>query len=166
MMQKRNWALWDSFRCAFHGILHTVLTERNMRIHISSAALVLYFAYHLQFSNTEWCLLVLIIGCVFAGELFNTAMEHAIDAKTAEYQEFAKRAKDAAAGGELVLAIMAAVLGFILFLQDGRLHTLLQLCTGSWLHGSALVIYGIIAIWFIFSGKNKRDGGKQIDSEV
>lgn len=137
-----------------------------MRIHMSSAVLVLYFACHLQFGGVEWCLLALAIGSVFAGELFNTAIEHAIDAKTAEYQEFAKWAKDAAAGGELVLAIMAAVLGLILFLQNGRLHTLLQLCTGSWLRSSALVIYIIIALWFIFSEKNKRDGGKQIDSEV
>ncbi len=165
-MQKRNWLLRDSFRCAFHGIIHTVLTERNMRIHISSAALVLYFAYHMQFSSVEWCILTLAIGGVCAGEIFNTAIEHAIDAKTSEYHEFAKLAKDAAAGGELVLAIMAAVLGLILFLQNGRIHTLLQICTSSWLRSSALAVYIIIALWFIFSEKNKRDGGKKIDSEV
>lgn len=160
-MQKKHWTIIDSFRCAIRGVMEAVLGERNMRIHISAAVLVLYFAYHLQFSGTEWCFLVLAIGCVFAGEAFNTAIEHTIDAKIDEYQEFAKKAKDAAAGGELLMAVMAAVIGLILFLQDGRLHTLLQLCTSSWLRGGTLVIYIVIALWFIFSGKKQKKWGKK-----
>lgn len=159
-MQKKNWTIWNSFCCAFHGIADAVLEERNLRIHISCAALVLYISYHLQLSSVEWCFLVLAIGCVFAGEIFNTAIEHAIDAKTAEYQEFAKKAKDAAAGGELVMAAMAAVIGLILFLQNGRLHIIWQICTGSHIRSGALVIYVGIALWFIFGGKKQKRRGR------
>ena len=77
-MQKNNWTFWNSVQCALHGIRDAIAHERNMRIHISIGILVVYCAYHVNFSSVEWCLLFLVIGGVFAGELFNTAVEHAV----------------------------------------------------------------------------------------
>ncbi len=152
-MQKNNWTFWNSVQCALHGIRDAIAQERNMRIHISIGILVVYCAYHVNFSSVEWCLLFLVIGGVFAGELFNTAVEHAVDAKTNEYQMFARKAKDAAAGGELVMAILAIAVGLLLFLQKERIQNLAALWTRDWFRIVALVVYLVLAGWFIISGK-------------
>lgn len=64
----------------------------------------------------EWivciCLFVLVIG----GELFNTAIEIAIDLAMPKINDNAKKSKDIAAGGVLVLVIGSAIIGLIIFI--------------------------------------------------
>lgn len=156
-MRKKGLTLPESFRCAMRGIKETIAEERNMRIHISVAAVVFYFAYHLQMSAAEWCFLVFAVGIVLAGEVFNTAVEQTIDAKFDEYREAARKAKDAAAGSELIFAITAAAIGLLIFVRDGRIGQMIRLCAESKLRCAALVIYAVIAIWFIFPSKKTKE---------
>lgn len=157
MMQRKGVSLPESFRCAMRGIKETIAEERNMRIHISVAAPVFYFAYHLQLSVAEWCFLVFAVGIVLAGEVFNTAVEQTIDAKFDEYREAARKAKDAAAGSELIFAITAAAIGLLIFAREGRIGRLIKLCTESKLRCAALIIYAVIAVWFIVSSKKTKE---------
>ena len=64
----------------------------------------------------EWivciCLFVLVIG----GELFNTAIEIVVDLAMPKINGKAKKSKDIAAGGVLVLAIGSAIIGLIIFI--------------------------------------------------
>ena len=64
----------------------------------------------------EWivciCLFVLVIG----GELFNTAIEIAVDLAMPKINDNAKKSKDIAAGGGLVLVIGSAIIGLIIFI--------------------------------------------------
>ena len=64
----------------------------------------------------EWivciCLFVLVIG----GELFNTAIESAVDLAMPKINDNAKKSKDIAAGGVLVLVIGSAIIGLIIFI--------------------------------------------------
>ncbi|HCJ32496.1 MAG TPA: hypothetical protein DHV70_06390 [Firmicutes bacterium] len=64
----------------------------------------------------EWivciCLFVLVIG----GELFNTAIEIAVDLAMPKINDNAKKSKDIAAGGVLVLVIGSAIIGLIIFI--------------------------------------------------
>ena len=48
-------------------------------------------------------------------ELVNTAIESVVDLVTTERKPLAKTAKDTAAGAVLVAAIMAAIVGLIIF---------------------------------------------------
>ena len=48
-------------------------------------------------------------------ELVNTAVESVVDLVTTERKPLAKTAKDTAAGAVLVAAIMAAIVGLIIF---------------------------------------------------
>ena len=59
--------------------------------------------------------LVLTMAFVVAAELFNTAIESAVDLVTTEYHPLAKAAKDAAAGGVLVAAFSSVIVGLIIF---------------------------------------------------
>ena len=105
----------ESFSHAFDGILIGT-GERNMRIHMGFALLVVIFGLLLQISVTEWCLCFVLFGLIMGLELVNTAVEAVVDLVTEEYHPLAKRAKDAAAGAVLIAAVMAAVTGLIIFI--------------------------------------------------
>ena len=81
--------LYKSFGYAFQGIFNTIRTERNIKIHCAAAILVTIFGIWLQISKTEWMICFIL---------------------------FAKKAKDAAAGAVLIVAIFAAVIGILIFI--------------------------------------------------
>ncbi|WP_408070329.1 diacylglycerol kinase family protein [Butyrivibrio sp. JL13D10] len=107
--------LYKSFRYAFEGIFATVFHERNMQIHCLVTVLVVMFGIILKISLMEWYLCLLLFAIVLSLELVNTAVEAVVDLVTEEKQPLAKKAKDAAAGAVLVSAIIAAIIGGIIF---------------------------------------------------
>lgn len=108
--------LYRSFGYAFEGIRTCIRSERNMKIHCTAAVLVVIFGIWLKISVTEWCICLVLFGLVMGLEMVNTAVESAVDLVTKERRPLAKKAKDTAAGAVLVAAIMAAVVGCIIFL--------------------------------------------------
>ncbi|WP_167627978.1 diacylglycerol kinase family protein [Listeria valentina] len=113
---KRSRSYVASFKHAFCGIKTTLKEERNMKIHVASAVLVLLFAALFQVKMVEWLILLLCIGLVIALETVNTAIERTIDTITEEFLPEAKKAKDAAAGAVLIIATISAIIGLIIFI--------------------------------------------------
>ena len=74
--------LIKSFGYAFSGFAKAVKNERNLKIHLSVASLIIAFAYFFGLTRTEWAILFLAIGFVIASELFNTSVEWCADAVT------------------------------------------------------------------------------------
>lgn len=107
--------LLDSFNYAIDGIIHSVRTERNMRIHMVAALIVLTACFFYDLSKIEFLIITITISMVICAELLNTAIEYAVDATTNYYHPLAKLAKNAAAGGVLITAINAVVVGYIIF---------------------------------------------------
>lgn len=112
-MKHRN--LVDSFNDAIEGLIHTFRSERNMKIHLFIALLVLSAASFYELSRTETVVLFMAITLVLVAEMINTAIETVIDMVQRDYHPLAKIAKNVAAGGVLVTAINAIVIGYILF---------------------------------------------------
>ena len=108
--------LYKSFGYAFQGIFNTIRTERNIKIHCAAAILVTSFGIWLQISKTEWMICFILFGLILALELVNTAVEATVDLFTEERKPLAKKAKDAAAGAVLIVAIFAAVIGILIFI--------------------------------------------------
>lgn len=108
-------SLSRSFADAFAGFAETWLGERNMRIHTFLALLALAAGRLGALSCWEWLLLSMVIALVFAGELFNTAIEAAVDLCTDEVRPLARAAKNAAAAAVLVIAVGAVAAGWWLF---------------------------------------------------
>lgn len=108
--------LYKSFGYAFQGIFNTIRTERNIKIHCAAAILVTIFGIWLQISKTEWMICFILFGLILALELVNTAVEATVDLFTEERKPLCKKAKDAAAGAVLVVAIFAAVIGILIFI--------------------------------------------------
>ena len=116
MKREKKPPLRKTFGYAFEGILTGIRKERNMRIHTVAMILVVFFGTVLGLSATEWCICLVLFGLVMALELVNTAVEAVVDLVTEERKPLAKIAKDTAAGAVLIVAIMAAVIGCIIFL--------------------------------------------------
>jgi diacylglycerol kinase (ATP) len=116
MKREKKPPLRKTFGYAFEGILIGIRKERNMRIHTAAMILVVFFGTVLGLSATEWCICLVLFGLVMALELVNTAVEAVVDLVTEERKPLAKIAKDTAAGAVLIAAIMAAVIGCIIFL--------------------------------------------------
>lgn len=108
--------LYKSFGYAFQGIFNTIRTERNIKIHCAAAILDTIFGIWLQISKTEWMICFILFGLILALELVNTAVEATVDLFTEERKPLAKKAKDAAAGAVLIVAIFAAVIGILIFI--------------------------------------------------
>ncbi|AND85659.1 phosphatase PAP2 family protein [Clostridium tyrobutyricum] len=107
--------LLDSFNYAIEGIIYSVRTQRNMRIHMLAALFVLTLCFFYDLSKIEILAITITITMVIMAELFNTAVEFAIDATTNYYHPLVKLAKNAAAGGVLVTAVNAVLVGYIIF---------------------------------------------------
>lgn len=108
--------LFKSFSYAINGILTAVKHERNMRIHLTIAAIVIFASFYFSISKFEWLIILSVIGGVISLELVNSAIERVVDLVTLEHHPLAKLAKDMAAGAVFVAAIFAVVMGSIIFL--------------------------------------------------
>lgn len=106
----------SSLAYAFRGLVFFIKREHNAWIHlgVSLAVVILGFTYHI--SATEWMFLVFTIGLVFIAEAFNTALEVDMNLTSPGFHPFARDVKDIAAGGVLVAAFVAFIVGSIIFL--------------------------------------------------
>lgn len=78
--------------------------------------LVILASFYFHVSRVEWLILILCIAFVISAELINTAIEISLDYLAKEHHVKVEAAKDIAAGGVLVTAIGAAIIGLIIFL--------------------------------------------------
>ena len=112
---RRRISLLESFNYAIEGILHTLRTQRNMRIHLVVAVGVLAAAVALDVDRFELIALILAIGMVLFAEMVNTAVESAVDLATTSFDPMAKLAKDIAAGAVLISSVVAVAVGYLVF---------------------------------------------------
>ena len=107
--------LINSFKYAFEGILQAYVGEQNLKIHTVIAILVIIFGFILKISYTEWLVCLVLIGLVLMAEFFNTSIEYLVDLVSPEIHPLAKATKDTASAGVLMMAIISAIIGLIIF---------------------------------------------------
>ena len=114
----KNKNLSDSFKFAFHGVLHTLRKERNFKIHVCAAICALGLSIFLKISVVEFVCILISITMVLSAELINSAIESVVDLFVGDrLHPLAKAAKDAAAGAVLITAINAVAVGAAIFLK-------------------------------------------------
>lgn len=99
--------LIESFRFAISGIARTLVTQRNMKIHVLAALFVLLLGMISPFNYLTKAVVLLCIALVLFSEVMNTAMEAIVDLYTGETHRLAQIAKDAAAGGVMLLSVFS-----------------------------------------------------------
>lgn len=108
----RQWIKSANF--AIEGVLYAARTQRHVRYHFYSAAVVLVLSYVLGITKAEFLIIALAAISVLLAELFNTALEAVVDLLSPEHSERAKVAKDMAAGAVFVTAFGAATIGYLI----------------------------------------------------
>lgn len=114
-MRVKTKKLIKSFKYAFEGLTTAFKQEKNMKVHVLIAVLVLILGFALKISKIDWIICTFAIVMVITAELFNTAIETIVDMITMQKNEKAKIAKDVSAGAVLITAIGAAIVGIIIF---------------------------------------------------
>lgn len=154
--------LFRSFFFAFRGVIRTIQTERNLRIHITCLIYmfsILGFTDWFTLSRTDWALLILTSGTVISSEVINTAIENAVNLASEKYNKFAETAKDAAAGAVLVSAFFAVLTGIAILLQPDAFMKMFNYFKNN-ISMFLLFVFSIVpATLFIFwgFGNNKRN---------
>ncbi|HEY0882385.1 MAG TPA: diacylglycerol kinase family protein [Archangium sp.] len=95
---------------AWNGLIHTVVHQRNMRMHIISGLLVGLVGSGIRLGLAEKVTLIFCVLLVLFAEMLNSALEQLVDLAIQQFDEKAKLTKDIAAAAVLVLAIGTVVL--------------------------------------------------------
>jgi diacylglycerol kinase len=105
-----------SFKYAFEGIESFFRHQPNAVIHLLITVLVFLAAVLFHVSGKEWIALILSAGFVWSAEIFNTAIEAAMDHISPDQHPGVKFIKDVSAAAVLVAAITASAAGCIIFI--------------------------------------------------
>jgi diacylglycerol kinase len=98
------------------GIKLIFKNERNFRIDLVVAIVVILAGFAFQISYTDWIAISLVISMVFVAETINSAIEALCDTVSLDYKVNIKYAKDVSAGAVLVTALVSVVTGLIVFM--------------------------------------------------
>lgn len=111
-------SIFKKFKYAFRGLFSAIKEEKSLVIHIIISILVLVVAaiIHEQMKIYDWIILVIVIFLVIGMELINTAIENLVDTVSFKYNINARKIKDIAAATTLLFAIMAVIVGLLIFI--------------------------------------------------
>ena len=152
-MKKRT--IVDSFNAAIEGIIYTIKTQRNMRLHFLSAILIILISIFLQLEKIELLVVCTAVTLVLICEMFNTAIEKIIDLITPDFHPLARIIKDVAAGCVLISAIFAVIVGYLVFskyvISFELEQTLLRVQYSPW-HATFASL--LLVIFLVLMGKS------------
>lgn len=89
--------------------------EFSFKVQVIVGVMVLIASYVLQISNTEFLIVILMIGAVLAVEALNTAIEELCDHVTPAEHPHIGKVKDLGSGAVLLIGITATILGLVIF---------------------------------------------------
>jgi undecaprenol kinase len=93
-------------------------TERNMKFHGVATLGVIILGLACNLNMGEWVIILILIGLIWSAEMVNTSIEELANIAKKENNlsyEATTRLRDVAAGSVLVLAIVAAIIGLMIF---------------------------------------------------
>ena len=123
-----------------------------MRIHLTAAVYVLFFAPFLGVTRAEYAALILTIALVIAAEGFNSAIEMLCDYAQKSYNPYIGKTKDIAAGAVLVCAGFAAIIGFAVLWHPKALWALACAVITSPVYCPLFIVITVLAVVFIIVG--------------
>lgn len=105
----------SSFRYAIQGLRALFLEEPNARIHMIAVLVVVLGGWYFQVEIWEWISVILCFGLVISMELVNTSIENIADFVSPGHDKRIGKIKDQAAAAVLFSALMAFIVGLIIF---------------------------------------------------
>jgi diacylglycerol kinase (ATP) len=100
---------------AFKGAYLLFKNEASIQTQAVIAVLITVAGFYFQISSTEWAIQLLTIAAVMGAEGMNTAIEEIADFIHPEHHQRIGKIKDLAAGAVFIVAIVAMVIGAIIY---------------------------------------------------
>ena len=120
----KNDNFFEAWGNATNGIIYSATTQRNIRIQLVLAVIVMVLSLFYGLNTAEFlCLLFAVFMVIFA-ELINTAIETVVDLLVDVYHPKAKISKDVAAGAVVLAACNALVVGYFIFFKEENLKAI------------------------------------------
>lgn len=104
-----------SLKHALDGLGYALAHEKNFRIEILFAILIVGLVLVLKVKNWEAIILILMIMWVLISELTNTVLERVVDILKPRIHPYARLIKDLMAAVVLISAVSSIVVGIIIF---------------------------------------------------
>ena len=107
----------DAWKKALSGIWYALKTQRNIKVQLCIAVVVIICAIIFKLNITECMFLTFATMLVIITEMVNTAIEEAVNLSTKEFHPIAKIAKDVAAGAVVLAALNAVIIAIFIFVS-------------------------------------------------
>jgi diacylglycerol kinase (ATP) len=158
----RSRSLLDSFNNAFEGVIYAIKTQRNIRLHFIATGGVLILSLLLQLTKLEFLILIITIAFVIVTEMINTALEVTVDLITQEYHPLAAIIKNVAAGAVLVAAIIALIVGYLIFVPKfgSQIPRVIESLQNAPIYLSMVAV--LLTIVFVIIGKSITKRGRLV----
>ena len=114
----------EAWKNATNGIIYSATTQRNIRIQLVLAVIVMVLSLFYGLETTEFLCLGFAFFMVIFAELINTAIETVVDLFVDVYHPKAKIAKDVAAGAVVLAACNALVVGYFIFFKEENMKAI------------------------------------------
>lgn len=111
----KGYTMMSSVKAAIRGLIYAFRHERNFRIEVCIAGIVIAALFVLRASLIQSAIVVMMIFLVLMIELANTAVERVVDILKPRKHPYAGVIKDISAATVLVLSFGASIVGLIIF---------------------------------------------------
>ena len=118
----KNDNFFEAWGNATNGIIYSATTQRNIRIQLVLAVIVMVLSLFYGLNTAEFLLFAVFL--VIFAELINTAIETVVDLFVDVYHPKAKISKDVAAGAVVLAACNALVVGYFIFFKEENLKAI------------------------------------------
>lgn len=109
-------SFFKGFVYAFHGLVIFFRNERNGKVQLAVAVVVVAASFGLHISTTEWMKVLACIAAVLSLEMLNSAIEKLCNLVQPGFHPMVKIIKDISAGAVLWVAMFSTIIGAIIFL--------------------------------------------------
>ena len=107
---------FKSVKYAAKGFWILVTTENSIIAQVIISIIMTVLGFFMNLSATEWMMQVIAIGLVLIAESLNTAIERIADFIHPDYHDKIGHIKDVSAGAAFFAAIIAIIIGFIIYI--------------------------------------------------
>jgi diacylglycerol kinase (ATP) len=117
MNHERNFFLnrIKSVKYAAKGFWILITSEKSIIAQIGIGFIMTIFGFLMHLSATEWLGQIMAIGLILVAESLNTAIEKLADFIHPDYHKQIGRIKDISAGASFIAAIIAVIIGLIIY---------------------------------------------------
>lgn len=117
MQEERRFVLnrIKAIKYAFNGFRILITSEKSIIAQVIIAFIMTIIGFLMKISATEWLFQIFAIGLILVAESLNTAIEKMADFIHPKYHQQIGRIKDISAGAAFFAAIIAVIIGLIIY---------------------------------------------------